>query len=139
MRPARPVAAPTASATQPTHSRPRDDAVCSAMCGVRPSDTTIQLVAALGEVAERLRRPVERQHYEDDRPVHRRARALQAQRRSSPPVGALSGTGGASTMTGACHGQIRDAGRSYLTLAAVPLRRETLMDVCGCGCGKVGA
>ena len=82
VRLARPVAAPTASVTQPTHSRPRDDAVCSAMCGDRPSNTTSQLVAALGEVAERLRRPVERQHYEEDRPVHRRATALQAQRRS---------------------------------------------------------
>ena len=39
VRLARPVAAPTASVTQPTHSRPRDDAVCSAMCCVRPSDT----------------------------------------------------------------------------------------------------
>ena len=62
---------------------------------------------------------------------------LQRYRRSARStagaVPALSGTGGASTMSGACRGQIRGAGRSYLTLAAVPLRRETLVDVCGRG------
>ena len=110
-----------------------------AMCGVRPSDTTSQCVAALGDVAVRLRRPVERQHYAADRPVHRRATALHAQRGNLLRAGALFGTGGASTMSGACRGQIRGAGTSYLTLAAVPLRRETLVDVCGWGCGKVGA